>query len=62
MPYIRLLIDIIDKPAPIYTKSNSDKNTKKREKIKDDNGKTIVVENLYKPVAGVENEMKAIGW
>lgn len=61
MPYIRLLIDIIDKPSPVYAKSNSDK-TKKREKIKDESGKTIVVENLDKPVKGIENEMKAIGW
>lgn len=62
MPYIRLLIDIIDKPSPIYAKSNSDKNVKKREKVKDENGKTIIVEKLDKPVVGVENEMKAIGW
>lgn len=60
MPYIRLLIDIIDKPSPIYAKS--DKNNKKREKIKDESGKTIIVEKLDKPVVGVENEIKAIGW
>lgn len=60
MPYIRLLLDIIDKPSPIYAKS--DKSGKKREKIEDENGKTIIVEKLDKPVAGVENEIKAIGW
>lgn len=62
MPYIRLLIDIIDKPSPIYAKPNSDKSGKKREKIEDENGKTMIVEKLEKPVAGVENEMRAIGW